>query len=82
MEPGNILAAGTNHRGLNSFMDGEIVRCWARGFFGCACLFNGNLSARGVAELVISLQLGRKMEYRCLLLSKSAGIRVSLDVLD
>jgi 2-keto-4-pentenoate hydratase/2-oxohepta-3-ene-1,7-dioic acid hydratase in catechol pathway len=31
LEPGDILATGTNHRGLNPFMDGDIVELEAQG---------------------------------------------------
>jgi 2-keto-4-pentenoate hydratase/2-oxohepta-3-ene-1,7-dioic acid hydratase in catechol pathway len=31
LEPGDILASGTNHRGLNSFMDGDVVELEVEG---------------------------------------------------
>jgi 2-keto-4-pentenoate hydratase/2-oxohepta-3-ene-1,7-dioic acid hydratase in catechol pathway len=31
LEPGDILATGTNHRGLNSFMDGDVVELEVEG---------------------------------------------------
>jgi 2-keto-4-pentenoate hydratase/2-oxohepta-3-ene-1,7-dioic acid hydratase in catechol pathway len=31
MEPGDILATGTNHRGLNSFMDGDVIELECEG---------------------------------------------------
>ena len=31
LEPGDILATGTNHRGLNAFMDGDTVELERRG---------------------------------------------------
>ena len=31
LEPGDILATGTNHRGLSSFMDGDVVEMETRG---------------------------------------------------
>jgi 2-keto-4-pentenoate hydratase/2-oxohepta-3-ene-1,7-dioic acid hydratase in catechol pathway len=31
LEPGDILATGTNHRGLSSFMDGDVVELEAQG---------------------------------------------------
>jgi len=31
LEPGDILATGTNHRGLSSFMDGDTVELEAEG---------------------------------------------------
>ena len=31
LEPGDILATGTNHRGLSSFMDGDVVELETRG---------------------------------------------------
>jgi 2-keto-4-pentenoate hydratase/2-oxohepta-3-ene-1,7-dioic acid hydratase in catechol pathway len=31
LEPGDILATGTNHRGLSSFMDGDVVELETEG---------------------------------------------------
>jgi hypothetical protein len=31
LEPGDILATGTNHRGLNSFMDGDKIELECQG---------------------------------------------------
>ena len=31
LEPGDVLATGTNHRGLNAFMDGDKVELEAEG---------------------------------------------------
>ena len=31
LEPGDILATGTNHRGLNSFMDGDMIELEVEG---------------------------------------------------
>jgi 2-keto-4-pentenoate hydratase/2-oxohepta-3-ene-1,7-dioic acid hydratase in catechol pathway len=31
LEPGDILATGTNHRGLSSFMDGDVVTLETQG---------------------------------------------------
>ena len=31
LEPGDILATGTNHRGLSSFMDGDVVELETKG---------------------------------------------------
>src|SRR5246127_3298361 len=31
MEPGDILATGTNHRGLSAFMDGDVVELETEG---------------------------------------------------
>jgi hypothetical protein len=31
LEPGDILATGTNHRGLSSFMDGDVVELETQG---------------------------------------------------
>jgi hypothetical protein len=31
LEPGDILATGTNHRGLNPFMDGDVVEIETEG---------------------------------------------------
>ena len=31
LEPGDILATGTNHRGLNSFMDGDVITLEVQG---------------------------------------------------
>ena len=31
LEPGDILATGTNHRGLNAFMDGDVVELGIEG---------------------------------------------------
>jgi hypothetical protein len=32
LEPGDILATGTNHRGLNPFQDGEVIELEVEGF--------------------------------------------------
>jgi 2-keto-4-pentenoate hydratase/2-oxohepta-3-ene-1,7-dioic acid hydratase in catechol pathway len=34
LEPGDILATGTNHRGLNSFMDGDVIELECEGGLG------------------------------------------------
>ena len=36
LEPGDILATGTNHRGLSAFQDGDMVELETRGSAGCA----------------------------------------------
>ena len=59
LEPGDILATGTNHRGLNPFMDGDVVE----------------LECEGLGRLKITVQdtLGRKWKRETRLQRQEQG---------
>ena len=36
LEPGDVIATGTNHRGLSAFQDGDLIELETEGWAGCA----------------------------------------------
>ena len=52
LEPGDILATGTNHRGLSGFQNGDVVELETQGWAACASTCATTSSAPGAARRV------------------------------
>ena len=57
LEPGDILATGTNHRGLSSFMDGDVVELETQGLGRLSITVRDDLKRRWSRETRLDRQL-------------------------